>query len=60
VNFDINVVAPNGGIPVSYSRATNTCTLLCHNTAHNADGSVTRGAQKNNGTPNGASPPKRR
>ncbi len=41
VNFDINVVAPNGSTPISYSRTTNTCTLVCHNTAHNPDGSVT-------------------
>jgi hypothetical protein len=41
VNFDVNVVGPNGGIPVSYNRNTNTCTLVCHNTAHNADGTVT-------------------
>ncbi len=42
VNFDINVVAPNGGTPVSYSRATNTCSLTCHNVTHNADGSITQ------------------
>ena len=40
VNFDVNVVAPNG-VPISYNRATNTCTLTCHNTAHNPDGTVT-------------------
>ncbi|HYM77685.1 MAG TPA: cytochrome c3 family protein [Candidatus Dormibacteraeota bacterium] len=34
VNFDINVVAPNGATPVSYSRATNSCSLTCHNHAH--------------------------
>ncbi|HEV2349610.1 MAG TPA: cytochrome c3 family protein [Terriglobia bacterium] len=34
VNFDINVVAPNGTTPISYSRATNSCTLTCHNHAH--------------------------
>jgi hypothetical protein len=34
VNFDINVVAPNGGVPVSYSRATNSCSLVCHNHTH--------------------------
>ena len=56
VNFDINVVAPNGGIPVSYSRATNSCTLVCHNAAHNSDGSVTQSTLKNNG----ATLPKRR
>jgi predicted CXXCH cytochrome family protein len=40
INFDIGVVAPNSGAPISYSRATNTCTLTCHNAAHNPDGSV--------------------
>jgi predicted CXXCH cytochrome family protein len=41
VNFDVNVVAANGGLPISYNRATNSCTLVCHQVAHNADGSVT-------------------
>ena len=49
VNFDINVVAQNGATPVSYSRTTNTCVLVCHNTAHNPDGSITQGGLKNNG-----------
>lgn len=40
VNFDVNVVAPNGSLPISYNRATNTCALTCHQTAHNADGTV--------------------
>jgi predicted CXXCH cytochrome family protein len=40
VNFDVNVVAPNGTSPVSYNRATNTCTLTCHQIAHNPDGTV--------------------
>ncbi len=34
VNFDANVVAPNGAIPVSYNRATNSCALVCHNYTH--------------------------
>jgi predicted CXXCH cytochrome family protein len=34
VNFDLNVVAPNGSLPISYSRAANTCTLLCHGHKH--------------------------
>jgi predicted CXXCH cytochrome family protein len=34
VNFDVNVVAPNGTAPISYNRATNTCSLTCHNHAH--------------------------
>jgi hypothetical protein len=41
VNFDANVVGLNGANPISYSRSTNTCTLMCHNAAHNPDGSVT-------------------
>ena len=41
VNFDIAVVAQNGATPITYNRATNTCILVCHNNAHNADGSVT-------------------
>lgn len=40
VNFDISVVAPNGAYPVSYNHDSNTCTLTCHNTAHNPDGTV--------------------
>jgi len=40
VNFDVNVVAPNGAAPVTYNRATNTCVLACHGTAHNPNGSV--------------------
>ncbi len=34
VNFDLNVVAPNGTNPISYSRATNSCSLTCHKHAH--------------------------
>jgi predicted CXXCH cytochrome family protein len=41
VNFDANVVGPNGATPISYNRAANTCTLTCHGYAHNVDGSVT-------------------
>ena len=40
VNFDINVVGPNGTAPISYNRATNSCTLMCHGYDHNTDGSV--------------------
>ena len=40
VNFDLNVVAPNGGVPISYNRARNTCALVCHENAHNANGTV--------------------
>ncbi len=38
VNFDINVVAPNGTTPISYSRATNSCSLVCHSHAHTTVG----------------------
>lgn len=41
VNFDLNVVGQNSGMPVSYSRATNTCVLVCHGATHNPGGSVT-------------------
>ncbi|MGO8790654.1 MAG: cytochrome c3 family protein [Terriglobia bacterium] len=34
VNFDIRVVASNGATPISYNRATNSCSLVCHNYAH--------------------------
>jgi predicted CXXCH cytochrome family protein len=43
INFDMGVVAPNAGQPVSYNRSINTCTLTCHNVAHNSDGSVKAG-----------------
>ena len=45
VNFDGNVVGQNGASPIAYNHATNTCTLMCHNTAHNANGSVTESGQ---------------
>jgi predicted CXXCH cytochrome family protein len=38
VNFDMNVVAPNGGIPITYSRATNSCNLTCHQHPHTVVG----------------------
>jgi hypothetical protein len=38
VNFDLNVVASNGGTPITYSHATNSCTLTCHNHAHGSGG----------------------
>jgi predicted CXXCH cytochrome family protein len=42
VNFDVNVVATNDG-PISYSRATNSCGLICHGHAHELSGpTVTR------------------
>lgn len=36
VNFDVNVVAPNGSQPISYNRATNSCNLTCHSHPHQA------------------------
>ena len=41
VDFDVNVVAPNGGLPISYNRASNSCVLACHGVAHNPNGTVT-------------------
>ncbi len=46
VNFDGNVVGQNGATPIAYNRNTNTCTLMCHNAAHNANGSVTGSGQQ--------------
>lgn len=40
VNFDLNVVASNSGLPIAYNRGANSCTLTCHGVTHNADGSV--------------------
>jgi predicted CXXCH cytochrome family protein len=40
VNFDANVVGQNNSAPISYNRSSNTCTLTCHQIAHNADGTV--------------------
>ncbi len=34
VNFDSRVVAPNGATPISYNRAMNSCSLVCHNHPH--------------------------
>ena len=38
VNFDLNVVAPNGTTPITYSRATNSCALTCHQYVHQSAG----------------------
>lgn len=35
VNFDTQVVAPNGAVQISYSKPTNSCNLMCHGHAHN-------------------------
>jgi predicted CXXCH cytochrome family protein len=40
VNFDVKVVASNGGLPIGYNRGTGTCTLTCHQVVHNSDGTV--------------------
>jgi predicted CXXCH cytochrome family protein len=40
VNFDVNVVGPNGAAPISYTRGANSCTLTCHGVAHNPNGSI--------------------
>jgi len=50
VNFDGNVVGQNNGAAISYNRGSNTCTLMCHAVAHNADGSV---AAANSAKPKG-------
>jgi hypothetical protein len=34
VNFDANVVGAYQGLTISYNRATNTCTMVCHNHIH--------------------------
>jgi hypothetical protein len=34
VNFDANVVAANGPVPITYNRSKNTCNLVCHGQAH--------------------------
>jgi predicted CXXCH cytochrome family protein len=41
VNFDMNVVAQNGALPVSYARSTNSCNLVCHQVTHTATASGT-------------------
>lgn len=40
VNFDASVVAANGASPVAYSRASNSCSLVCHNQAHSLAGAA--------------------
>jgi predicted CXXCH cytochrome family protein len=44
INFDVNVVAPNGSSPISYTYAAGqgTCALVCHGVTHNSDGSVSQ------------------
>ncbi len=40
VNFDLKVVAPNGTTPISYKRATNSCSLTCHGHPHSLAGAT--------------------
>ena len=40
INFDRKVVSPSGGIPISYNRSTNSCSLVCHEVAHYPNGTV--------------------
>lgn len=40
VNFDLNVVAPNGATPIAYRRSSNSCSLTCHGHAHNLAGAA--------------------
>ncbi len=42
VDFDVNVVAPNGIEPISYNHGANKCALLCHGVTHLSDGTVTQ------------------
>ena len=46
VNFDANLVAPNGATPITYSRATNSCNLICHQHPHVAVGAGPAPAMK--------------
>jgi predicted CXXCH cytochrome family protein len=41
VDFDTNVVAQYNNQPITYDPANNTCTLQCHNYAHDSSGTVT-------------------
>jgi hypothetical protein len=44
INFDVNVVAPNGSNPITYTYAAGqgSCVLQCHGVTHNADGSTSQ------------------
>lgn len=41
VNFDVNVVGAYKGQAITYSRATNSCSLVCHNYTHTGKTAVT-------------------
>ena len=43
VDFDVNVVAPNGRSPITYRKSTNSCSLTCHGHAHNGTGMPVNG-----------------
>jgi hypothetical protein len=45
IDFDVRVVGSNNRLAISYNRAANTCTLMCHNVAHNPDGTITGAVQ---------------
>jgi hypothetical protein len=45
IDFDVRVVGSNNGLAISYNRAANTCTLMCHNVPHNPDGTITGATQ---------------
>ena len=49
MNFDVNVVGVNGSYPISYNRGTGTCVLMCHQVAHNPNGSVSSGTKSGPG-----------
>jgi predicted CXXCH cytochrome family protein len=42
VDFDLNVVGRNGALNISYDPGSKTCVLMCHNTAHNPGGGVSK------------------
>jgi len=43
VNFDLNVVGPNGTAAISYDRTTGTCSLTCHGHAHGSSSAAVKG-----------------
>jgi predicted CXXCH cytochrome family protein len=40
VNFDLNVVAPYNGLPISYNHGANSCVLVCHGVSHTDQGKI--------------------
>lgn len=40
IDFDLNLVGSNGGLPITYDQTSNTCVLVCHNTAHDPGGGI--------------------